>query len=52
MPRNNIANRVYPHQVVGASNQNANFPKGNAKVAATHRYAITRTTAIEMVVKG
>ena len=52
MPRNNIANRVYPHQVVGASNQNANFPRGNPKVAATHKYAIITTATIEMVVKG
>jgi len=52
MPSQNSANDVYPHQVVGASNQNADFPKGNPKVAATKRYASMRTTAIEMVVKG
>jgi len=52
MPRNNNANEVYPHQVVGASNQNANFPKGNLKVAAVHKYANTRRAAIETVVKG
>ena len=52
MPTYISASDVIPHQVVGASSQNANFPKGNPKVAAIHRYASTRTTAIEMLVKG
>jgi len=52
IPRYNSASEVNPHQVVGANNQNANFPKGNPKVAATHRYASPITTPIEMVVKG
>ena len=52
MPRYISASDVIPHQVVGASNQNANFPRGNPKVAATHKYAIITTAAIEMVVKS
>src|SRR5438552_18297670 len=52
MPRYISASDVIPHQVVGASNQNANFPKGNPRVAATHKYASTKTTAIEVVVNG
>ncbi len=51
-PSQNSKNEVYPHQVVGASNQNALFPKGNPRVAATHKYASMRTPAMEMVVKG
>src|SRR2546427_5980057 len=51
-PSQNSTNEVYPHQVVGASNQNANFPKGNPRVPATHKYASTRTPAMEIVVKG
>src|SRR6266567_4489123 len=51
-PTHNSANEVIPHQVVGASNQNANFPKGSPRVAATHKYATMSATAIEMVVKG
>src|SRR5438094_9245575 len=51
-PSQNSKNEVYPHQVVGASNQNAVSPKGNPRVAATHKYASMKTPTIEMVVKG
>ena len=52
MPRYRSANEVNPHQVVGANNENANFPKGNPRAAATHKYAIIRRTPIEVAVKG
>ncbi|TMI19382.1 hypothetical protein E6H32_02125 [Candidatus Bathyarchaeota archaeon] len=51
-PSQNSKNEVYPHQVVGASNQNAVSPKGNPRVAASHKYASMKTPTIEMVVKG